>query len=70
MQADFKQIDVISTPLLSSVDFENRIKSWLKEVDESVGRDKALVVYFGKVKEDLGKMGVEYDPVVAATCRR
>jgi hypothetical protein len=70
MNGEYTQIDIVSQPLLSSGDFENRIQPWLKEVDSTVGRDKVLIIYLSKVKDEVAKSGVNFASVVQATCQR
>jgi hypothetical protein len=70
MKADYSQMDVVSKPLVSAEDFEARLQDWLREVDVTMGRDQAMVVYFNKVKDDLTKTGINFAAVVQATCQR
>jgi hypothetical protein len=70
MGADYEDIDVVSRPLMSSDDFKTRMGPWLDRVDNNGGRDSAVVVYFGNVKEGLVKKNVVWNSVVAVTCQR
>ena len=70
MGAEYTDIDVITSPPLTSTDFAERIRPWLEEVDSRTSRQSALIVHFGTVKPDLVKKGVDFTAVIAETCRR
>ena len=70
MGAIWSEVDIITRPLLSSKDFADRLSKWLEEVDETVGRGKAVVVHFAGVKDGANKAGVNWNLVVAATCQQ
>ncbi|KAK4684742.1 hypothetical protein P7C73_g5427, partial [Tremellales sp. Uapishka_1] len=70
MGATYVEKNVIDKPLLSSQDFQQRIQEWLDEVERDGVKERAVVVHFSKVKDDLTKKGVNFGSVVEATCQR
>ena len=64
-------MDIITQPLLSATDFQNRINNWIKEVDEQEGgRDKALVGFFGQVKKNVTDSGKDFQKIIEGPCKR
>ncbi len=70
MGGQYAELDVISRPLLSGKDFQDRIAGWIQEVKSENVPDQALVVYFSGVKEGLAKQGVDFSSVVGTVCQR
>jgi hypothetical protein len=69
MGATIDDLDIGTTPLLSSEDFMNRCAGWMRDVEGSVGRDRAMIVYGAKGKELVGASNVNWDRVVAGSCQ-
>jgi hypothetical protein len=56
---------------MSPSDFQNRISSWIKGVDEQEGgRDRALVGFFGQVKKNVTDSGKDFQKLVEGPCRK
>jgi hypothetical protein len=70
MGADYQDVDVLSAPVLTATDFQDRISSWLATVDERGQKSRAVVVHFNKVKEELNKRGINFSMVVEESCRK
>ena len=67
MGAEWTEMDVTKPPLLTPEDFRARLKPWLSKLNRKAG-EQGLVVHFMKVKEDLRKLGGDFDEVVSSTC--
>ena len=70
MGGDYNEIDVITRPLVSGKDFQDRISKWTEEVNGENSSDHALVVYFAGIKESITKQGVDFNSVVASVCQK
>jgi hypothetical protein len=70
MGAQYTDIDVLTRPLLSGKDLQDRVSKWLEELDASIGRERGLLVYFAGVKDNLIKQGVNWNSVVSATSQQ
>ncbi len=70
MGGEYAELDIITRPLLSPKDFQDRISKWLQEVNAHGARDQALVIYFSGVKEGLTKSGIGFNSVVGSVCQR
>lgn len=69
--AELSDLDIISQPLTTSTEFQNRISTWIEEVDEHEGgRDKALVGFFGQVKKNVIDSGKDFQKLVEGSCKR
>jgi hypothetical protein len=69
--ADMYDLDIITKPIISAVDLEQRMSPWLKEVDEHEGgREKAVVAFFGVVKKNLQDLGKDFTTCVDVPCQR
>jgi len=69
--AEIHDLDIVSKPLISAVDLEQRMSGWLKEVDEHEGgREKAVVMFFGQIKKNLLDLGKDFTTCVDAPCQR
>lgn len=69
MGADFTELDIVTTPLLSDADFTKRIAKWVASVGEVEDRQHAVIAHFSGVKEAVQKTGVNWNRVVASTCQ-
>ncbi len=70
MGADYTDIDVVSDPLTSSDDFVSRAPTFWKEFERSKDEQKALVVLFLRVKEEIRKSGADIDEVILRSALR
>jgi hypothetical protein len=69
--AEIHEIDIISSPLQSPSDLQNRIAAWVEAVDEHEGgRNKALVGFFGQVKKNVVDSGKDFHKLVELPCQR
>ena len=66
----YSELDVVTKPLLSDKDLQDRIASWVGQVDAEGRRENALLVYFPGVREGLAKQGVELNAIVGSTCQK
>jgi len=70
MGASYTEIDIVANPIKSPADFEERISGWIDEVDRDGGRDKALVVHFARVKEELQRSGADFNRDIVVPCQK
>ena len=64
MGAEYSELDVISSPLLSAADFKKRIAAWMENLDSSTQK----LMMHSRVKEEMIKIGVNWNDVVVAPC--
>jgi hypothetical protein len=70
MGASYTEIDIVANPIKSAEDFEERMSGWVEEVDRDGSREKALVVYFARVKEELQRLGADFNTDIVVPCQR
>ena len=70
MGGEYAELDVISRPLLSGKDFQDRMTKWLDEVKGQGTEERSLVVYFPGVKEGLAKQSVDFNSVIISVCQK
>ncbi|ORY23559.1 hypothetical protein BCR39DRAFT_549174 [Naematelia encephala] len=70
MGADYSDIDVVTRPLLSDKDLEERLAPWIKEVDATIGRPNALLIWAAQAKAELTKKNLDWNIVVGQTCHK
>ncbi|EIW73239.1 hypothetical protein TREMEDRAFT_59407 [Tremella mesenterica DSM 1558] len=70
MGAKYTDIDIVSHPVSSGQDVIDRLKSWSEEIDASVGRSKALIVWFGNLKAELEKKGVKFSSMIGEASQK
>ena len=70
MGGQYSELDVMTRPLSSSKDFQDRIASWVEHVNINERRENALLVYFSGVKEGLAKQGVDFNAMIGSTCQK
>lgn len=70
MGAQYTEIDIITKPLQSAQDFDNRLSDWVKGVDTNGSRQRALIFWVNTAKADVAKAGQEWPVVVAGPIQR
>jgi len=70
MGASYTEIDIVANPIKSAADFEERLSGWVEEVNREGRREKALVVYFARVKEELQRLGANFGTDIVVPCRK
>jgi len=70
MGASYTEIDIVANPIKSAQDFEERMSGWIKDVDREGSRERALVVYFARVKEELQKLGANFGTDIVGPCQK